>query len=383
MTLNFKRPRTAIDRAKIDATNRRSDSNNGTNLPRQILVELSQVIINENNIRNTFRSLEELNDYFQSYKFPVDAFDGDVELLDWIQVNINDDDPQKLAFAKVISVALSIKANGQLQPAGGVLEDGKYRIIYGSTRAMACYLLNRSLSIQVLEPTDRSTELKQHLFENIRRDDLTFTETTKGYIWLFNMLMDSGAIDDISRKTIMNELGISRTWAGKWNRVIKLCNEDPDYRSLVLSGNITSLNEAYQRIPLALTEGAHHGVSLHERDGAHPPSIELDASTLAKRSEKLGDVCNVKEVNPTLSTNDLEVKARCRIITHAMLAELARFESVDHPDLCVIRDFMNQSLPLQSVRDAGRCFGWLIKFLEERWDSLPHEDLGSVTNDRS
>lgn len=124
--------------------------------------------INAQNIRHMFRYLGDLNNYLPEIGFPENAFHSDQLPLDWLQ-EVNLVHPkQHAALTKVVALALSNKNQGQLQQIGAIQEDHSMRIVFGSTRAMACHLLKRKIDIKSLKRSDELYELKQHIFANIK-----------------------------------------------------------------------------------------------------------------------------------------------------------------------------------------------------------------------
>lgn len=232
------RPPSAIDRL-----NNRVLS---TPLSSHISVPPDRLIINERNVRDTFKSLADLSAFMDQIGWPEDALRGGLEdPLEWIEQLKADDIPGRLdQFKRVVQLALSIEKDGQLQAVGGVPHGDKYRIILGSTRVMACSLLDKNVELRIMTARDTVSELRAHLAENLNRENLTFAEATEGYLRLFQTLLDAGEIKQISISQVMKYLGLSRTHSRRWRSVLVSALNDTDYRTRILNGTITSLEKA-------------------------------------------------------------------------------------------------------------------------------------------
>ena len=229
-----KRPKTAFQRLSSDSQEESYKS-----------VSTAYVAINQNNARNTFKTLHELDVFMETIDWPKDGLEkAPFEFIDGI-------DGQKAElehFRDIVELALSIKDSGQLQPVTVVNEDGRYRTVSGSTRVMACHLLGIGVEIKVINPKDEIEEYKAHLSENLNRKNLSFTETAKGYKTLFEMLINKGTIKDVSRKNIMKEIGVSRAYASMWNKVLNAAITDEVFCNQLLSDEFTSLKAAYTHL---------------------------------------------------------------------------------------------------------------------------------------
>lgn len=238
------RPATSIDRL--------SSMQSGTDQKLKFLsFSTTLVDINVENVRNTFKTLEEVEQFKSSIEWPGDALNGGLnDPFEWLDSVPKTTDQHALSsFKRIVEMALSIQKLGQLQPAGAVAVDGRYRVILGSTRVMACSLLNREVDIHLLPDTiDSTTKLMAHLAENTKRENLTFTETADGYYRLFNLLIDSGEIEAITRKEVMSRLSLSRTHALRWRSVLVAASKDKGYQNKLLSGGFSSLAQAYDDV---------------------------------------------------------------------------------------------------------------------------------------
>lgn len=238
------RPATSIDRLSS------MQSGTGTK-PKFLSISTALVDINPDNVRNTFKTLEEIEQFKATLEWPSDALNGGLDdPLEWLDSAPKATDTHALSsFKRIVEMALSIQKLGQLQPAGAVAVDGRYRVILGSTRVMACSLLNREVEIHLLpDAIDSTTKLMAHLAENTKRENLTFTETADGYYRLFSLLIESGAIETITRKEVMSRLSLSRTHALRWRSVLVAALEDKTYQNKLLSGEFRSLAQAYDDV---------------------------------------------------------------------------------------------------------------------------------------
>lgn len=212
-----------------------------------LLVAPDKVVINKENVRDTFRSLEELSAFMRHIEWPVDALRGGLEDL---QTRLDElaslDAPREQLdrFRRIVQLALDIEREGQLQAVGGVPQGDHYRIILGSTRVMACWLMGRDVELRIMPQQDAVSELRAHLAENLSRENLTFAETARGYLRLFGELMDAEQIQQISITQVMKHLNLSRTHSRRWRSVLNLARNDEAYRTKILNGTITSLERA-------------------------------------------------------------------------------------------------------------------------------------------
>lgn len=229
-----KRPKTAFQRLSEES----ADDGYKT-------VSTAYIAINKNNARDTFKSLQELDDFLKTIGWEAKGLDDfSTEFVE----GGNASNTQLEHFRDIVDLALSIRDSGQLQPVTVVNEEGRYRTVSGSTRVMACHILGISVEIKVINPKDEIEEYKAHLSENLKRKNLSFTETANGYKNLFEMLISKGQIKDISRKNIMMELGVSRAYAGMWNKVLTTAMSDKLFYDLLLNDEFSSLKAAYTHL---------------------------------------------------------------------------------------------------------------------------------------
>lgn len=229
-----KRPKTAFQRLSEES----SDDGYKT-------VSTAYVSINKNNARGTFKTLQELDDFLKTIEWEARGLDDfSTEFVE----GINDSNTQLEHFKDIVDLALSIRDSGQLQPVTVVNEEGRYRTVSGSTRVMACHILGIGVEIKVITPKDEIEEYKAHLSENLKRKNLSFTETANGYKILFEILISKGQIKEISRKNIMLELGVSRAYAGMWNKVLTTVMSDKSFHDQLLNDDFSSLKAAYTHL---------------------------------------------------------------------------------------------------------------------------------------
>lgn len=229
-----KRPKTAFQRLSEES----ADDGYKT-------VSTAYIAINKNNARDTFKSLQELDDFLKNIGWETKGLDNfSTEFVE----GVNASNTQLEHFRDIVDLALSIRDSGQLQPVTVVNEEGRYRTVSGSTRVMACHILGISVEIKVINPKDEIEEYKAHLSENLKRKNLSFTETAKGYKNLFEMLISKGQIKDVSRKNIMMELGVSRAYASMWNKVLTTAMSDKLFYDQLLNDEFSSLKAAYTHL---------------------------------------------------------------------------------------------------------------------------------------
>lgn len=226
-----KRPKTAFQRLSEEST----DDGYKT-------VSTAYIAINKNNARDTFKTLQELDDFLKTIGWEARGLD---DFSNELVEGFNGSNTQLEHFKDIVDLALSIRDSGQLQPVTVVSEEGRYRTVSGSTRVMACHILGIGVEIKVITPKDEIEEYKAHLSENLKRKNLSFTETANGYKNLFEMLISKGQIKDISRKNIMMELGVSRAYAGMWNKVLTTAMSDKSFYDQLLNDEFSSLKAAY------------------------------------------------------------------------------------------------------------------------------------------
>jgi len=229
-----KRPKTAFQRLSEEST----DDGYKT-------VSTAYIAINKNNARDTFKSLQELDDFLKNIGWEIKGLDNfSTEFVE----GINASNTQLEHFRDIVNLALSIRDSGQLQPVTVVNEEGRYRTVSGSTRVMACHILGIGVEIKVITPKDEIEEYKAHLSENLKRKNLSFTETAKGYKNLFEMLISKGQIKDVSRKNIMMEIGVSRAYASMWNKVLTTAMSDKLFYDQLLNDEFSSLKASYTHL---------------------------------------------------------------------------------------------------------------------------------------
>lgn len=226
-----KRPKTAFQRLSSESP----EGNYKT-------VGTAYVAINKNNARDTFKTLQELDEFLKNIGWEANGLDNfTTELVE----GFDGSNTQLEHFKDIVDLALSIRDSGQLQPVTVVNEEGRYRTVSGSTRVMACHILGIGVEIKVISPKDEVEEYKAHLSENLKRKNLSFTETANGYKNLFEMLISKGQIKEVSRKNIMLELGVSRAYAGMWNKVLTTVMSDRIFYDQLLNDEFSSLKAAY------------------------------------------------------------------------------------------------------------------------------------------
>lgn len=229
-----KRPKTAFQRLSEESADGSYKS-----------VSTSYVAINQNNARNTFKTLQELDVFMEAIGWQNDGLEKSP--FEFIE-RIEGQKAELEHFKDIVELALSIKDSGQLQPVTVVNEKGRYRTVSGSTRVMACYLLGIGVEIKVITPKNEIEEYKAHLYENLKRKNLSFTETANGYKILFEILISKGQIKEVSRKNIMLELGVSRAYAGMWNKVLTTVMSDKSFYDQLLNDDFSSLKAAYTHL---------------------------------------------------------------------------------------------------------------------------------------
>ena len=339
-----KRPANSIDRVKTH--NESYNSNENRSQQRHLSVPVSHISINAKNVRNTFKSLKELQQFTLEIGWPTSSLTEQIEdPLDWIEQNRTGHNAQKIdAFIKVVELALSISRVGQLQAAAAVkLDIDQYRVIYGSTRVMACYLLNRNVDLQIIDPLNEYDELLSHLTENLQRDNLSFSETLTGYQQLFELMIAEQKIEGISRSVIMKTLGMSRTQAGRWHSILSQAKKDIGYRKTIESGSITSMMDAYHRAQGKILQAGEkkNKPSSHHKNQTHSPATENATS-------KSLQICldHHEQID--------------RILTGIFNTEL-HHHRIENPEKAKkIDQFKNEHFPLSDLKKAQTALDWLF-----------------------
>lgn len=348
------RPATSIDR--LSSTHAKEDG------ARFLSVPLHKIDINPDNVRDTFKTFKALEEFTKSIRWPENALDGGLDdPLEWLD-EIEGADQQALErFKRVVEMALSIKELGQLQPAGAVSDGDRYRIVLGSTRAMGCWLLQRDVEISLIPArTDSATELMAHLAENLKRDDLSFTETASGYYTLFDLLINSGSIESITRKEVMVRLSLSRTHALRWRSVLLKAQEDIEFRSMLLNGELNSLTEAYAATRSEEPPGTKEIVqSVHtgKTDKHRPINSNEDSKRLPAKPKQDGE--SDKRGNPEADSSFDPEKARK--LLHLIFETAINHHQQQKPHIAEqIRNHLTTHCSaIQSKADALRHFAWL------------------------
>lgn len=347
-----KRPANALERVHQDLGNQ--------------TIPTKDLTINARNIRDTFRSLSELDAYLAEIGFPENVFDRDQSPLDWLE-EANSEDPKKhAALTKIVALALSIKDQGQMQPIGVIRQqDRSLRVVFGSTRAMACHLLKKKVDIKLLKRSDELQELKQHLFENIKRDDLSFSETATGYLRLLEALVAAGEIESISRKPIMKHLSMSRAWASKWNTILNEMLTNSDYAALVSNDEFTGLKTAYSYLrpiqpePSQFDVNVETGSAFADLDEPQEPAdsdkavvIENEVSFAASST-----IDTSRQLRPPLFSgkpNTDSLPLIYKIMNHALQSELQQMTTTNHPDLNSFKSTAVLLMPISNLADANK-----------------------------
>lgn len=348
--------------------------------PRLMFVPISRVNINAQNVRKTFTSLESLSEFMSQIGWPDDALNGGLEdPLQWIEELDAVSEEDKQAFQKIVQRALSIQSVGQLQPVGAIKNGDRYDIVFGSTRAMACYLLKKDIAITVLEDSDSLSALKAHLFENIERDNLSFTETATGYLRLFEMLLASNEVDLISRSTVMKTLNLSRTHSLNWSKILNNALSNEDYCSLLLGGEFSTYRDAISYLkensessqdidpqPSDVPEFTADSGS-EDRNEVDEEAVTVDQPVSPIVSEPTNDSPQTISEPPSpriqLSNEESHTDVMCEIVT-AAFHQIASQE--DHPNSRSTASHIAKYFPLTSISDAQRSIGWLASILSEQ-----------------
>lgn len=77
---------------------------------------------------------------------------------------------------------------------------------------------------------------------------MSFAETAIGYLRLLEALVATGKIETISRKSIMDYLGMSRAWASKWNSTLNEMRNNCAYSTMVYIGEFGGLTPAHDHL---------------------------------------------------------------------------------------------------------------------------------------
>lgn len=339
-----------------------------------LFVPVSQIRINPNNVRKTFTSLESLAEFTIRINWPKNALNGNLEdPLRWIESldMVNDED--KFAFQKIVQRALSIQSIGQLQPVGAIRSGDQYDIVYGSTRAMACYLLNQDIAITILDKFDSLSALKAHLFENLERDNLSFTETVTGYLRLFEMLLESKEIERISRSSVMKTLNLSRTQSLVWSKILSVATTEEAFKALLLNGEFAGYRDAIAHIDSTYKR---------QQEIAPPvlncPEISSDVETGKRNThDNIDAVITSPETKDAIhSSSDLPVESTFSPIeltaTDAYIGSMIEIVSaafhhiandVNHPASHHIKVHISQCFPISGLAQAQTSINWLAKII--------------------
>ena len=220
------------------------------------------------------------------------------------------------------------------------------------------------------------------LFENLERDDLSFTEVAKGYLQLFELLLSKGEIEQVSRSVVMKQLNLSRTHAQRWNSIIKQAISDNGFRVHLLTGGFASYRDAIAFIE-AQTEPS--------KDLDSQPSVvpELTTDSESKDSDNVDTVdAEVEAVavpEITMQTNDSPQAVsetpspRVHLSSEASHANTmiaivtAAFDGLaiqaDHPASSLIKSHIEEFFPIRDVTAAQRSIDWLASAMSETLNS--------------
>lgn len=372
------RPPSALDRL--------SDSQAETG-NEYLSIPTGKVTINATNVRNTFKSLAELERFSHEIKWPEDGLDGGLEdPIEWIERARGADDEQPWScFTRIVKMALSIRTDGQLQPVGVVKEGNGYRVVLGSTRVMACWLLRRNVDVRVMSDTDALSELRAHLAENLDRENLSFAETAAGYLRLFDLLIEQGEIQEITRSAVMSTLNLSRTHALRWRSVLNAARSDSEFRDALVKGSIDSLNEAYNRTrPKPETEVENAPGNVLEGEGNPPAGKDSPDSPPEKADDNIAPLDSgngIQEGNQhSPETSDILSHSEpgstkeppffaeeAQRLSNALFTMELEYQLAHNPQSAErIRSYLDSgSLTVSSKGDALRHVQWLIDVVAE------------------
>lgn len=207
-------------------------------------------------------------------------------LLELIDV----DDNVRVDVGELDELAASIHELGVIQPIKVTAQpDGRFRVVWGQRRVLACRQLGRTKIPAIVEPPSdvdhhgarRSIE---QLSENLQRKDLNPIEEAVA----LREVLD--ADPKLTQEALADKLGMSRPWVGNTLRLLKA---DPVVQDGVRRGAITA-SHAKSLIVLppdeqrSLTARIEKGMSAHELENTlRWKLIEVtNREATAKRTEK-------------------------------------------------------------------------------------------------
>lgn len=328
-------------------------------------VDCKKIIVNAENVRDTFNSIEELKEFLETIFWPDDGIRYLDDPVSWVEEKENILDDKRIhVFKNIVSMALSILKKGQIQPVTVKRTESRYQAIAGSTRVLACYLLNITVDIKIVETKSELEEFQIHLDENLQRENLTFVETFNGYKRLFELLVENNVVKEITRSTIMKQLSFSRTYAAKWNKILNTAISDESFCKEVMKGRFSSVNEAFEFVKPKTEDKSSHETENSETNPNTSPSplninSEPETSSTSNDAETNGNK-NKTEAVISLDPNHFDLEGIEKFLVRIFSGEI-HFHRHDETGCDEeIVEYLDSITPLDSIEKAQEALAWIL-----------------------